>query len=50
MVSNPPHATSALNTTSHYGLDERTDVFIFHSSFALCKAAPVAAKLHGLVL
>lgn len=46
----PPSAASALDTSSHDGFDERTNVLVLHSSFALCKAAPVTAKLHGLVL
>lgn len=48
--SDSPHTASALDTASHNGFDERANVLVFHSSFALCEAAPVTAKLHGLVL
>lgn len=46
----PPCAAGALDTTGHDGFDERTNVLVLHSSFALRKAAAVTAKLHWLVL
>jgi len=49
MCESPPTA-SALDAASHNGFDKGADVFVFHSSFPLCEAAPVTAKLHGLVL
>lgn len=45
-----PHTACALDTACHNGFDERANVFVFHSSFALCETAPVTTKLHGLVL
>lgn len=39
-----------LDTAGHDGLDEGTNVLVLHSSLALQEAAPVTAKLHGLVL
>ena len=45
-VCDSPHTASALDAASHYGFDERANVFVLHSSFALCEAAPITAKLH----
>lgn len=50
LMPDSPHTASALDTTSHYGFDERANVFVLHSSFALCETTPVTTKLHGLVL
>lgn len=49
-MCNLPHTASALDAAGHNGFDERADVLVLHSSFALGEAAPVTAKLHGLVL
>lgn len=50
LKSDSPHTSSALDTAGHDGFYKGANIFIFHCSFALCKAASVAAKLHGLVL
>lgn len=45
-----PDAASALDAASHYGLDERPNVFVLHCPLALRETTAVWAKLHGLVL